>query len=762
MSNKKSKVGALIERAYYFQSKGQFKKSAEFFQQVLRLDASQPEALHQLGVFAHEAGRLEEAVQLLVQSLQVDSNNASALNDLAAVLKDQKRFPEALEFYQAAMAMAPNEAYLHGNLGLLMVEMQRPDDAIACYQRALELNPKSYPAHFNLGNVYRGRGEWKQALDCYWRALALNPQGYGVLANIGTVFNEQELYAEAVPYHEAALKIAPHLDLVQSNLGVALHHLKREEEAIVCYRRALELNPRSHTALNNLGNLLRERREFAQAVICLKQAVELKPDCFQTMNSLGAALMEQGALEEALLCFDKALLLEPGDKEGPLKQLHRNIGVTHYAAGHSIQAVEWFRKAIKLPPDTAGAFSDLLFILNHLQQDSPEELFAEHLRFGQRFDRLLEKIPHPNDPAPDRRLRVGFVSGDLREHPVAYFIEPVFTTYNKSQFEVFCYENHPVNDAVSERIRSKVDSWLNVDSLSDDQLASRIRADRIDILVDLSGHTGLNRLLVFARKPAPVQVTMVGYMQTTGLAAIDYRITDCGLDPVGATEHLSTEKLIRLPAGATPIQPPRDCPPVNELPALKNGYVTFSSFNKPSKITSEILDAWAKLLHATSGSHLLVAGLDSDFITDAMALHGIGPERLELYPRKSMKEYLALHHRADFALDTFPYNGGTTSLIATWMGLPFVTIQGSTTISRCGACILNGMGLPDLIADNPDAYVQKAVDAVQDLPRLAQWREVLRSRFSAIAGDGSGFTRQLEEAFREMWKEWGGRVKGEG
>ena len=301
----------------------------------------------------------------------------------------------------------------------------------------------------------------------------------------------------------------------------------------------------------------------------------------------------------------------------------------------------------------------------------------------------------------------------------------------------------------------KVEFWSNVNQLSDADLASRIREDQIDILVDLSGHTGLNRLLVFARKPAPIQVTMIGYMQTTGLAAMDYRITDVLLDPIGISEHLSTEKLIRFSEKAAPFQPPADCPPVNELPALKNGYVTFASFNKPSKITPIAFEAWAKILKATPGSRLLMVGVSSDFVAKTMAVHGIGAERLDLFERKPTKEYLALHHQADFCLDTFPYNGGSTNLIAVWMGLPFVSIQGSTTISRCGAALLQLVNLPELIATDPDDYVQKAVAAVQDLSRLAEWRKSLRSRSASLDAGGPGdSTKQLEQAFRQIWWNW--------
>jgi len=749
----KSKIQLMLERALNFKRSGRLQKSADLFQQILEMDSNQPEALYQLGQMAYERGQLETAVQWIAKSLQVNSNHVEALNTLAGILKEQQRFPEAIEFYQAALAISPNTAYLHSNLGLVFDEMQLLNEAMACYQRSLELDSKYYLALSNLGRVFQRQGEWQKALGCYEQALAVNPKSPVVLTNVGAILTDQGRYSEAIHYHEAALKRMPDSDLIHNNLGAAFQKLGRVQEAILCYRHALKLNSKSYLALSNLGSALWERQEMKEAILCLRKALELKPDCYKTWNSLGAALKEWGAIEEGLACFYKALELKPDINEGIVPLIYRNLGGACFSAGRAQDSVEWFRKALELLPDSAGIFSDLLMVLNHLPLP-PEALLAEHLRFGERFDRLRETEPYTNLPDRERRLRIGFISGDLRKHAVACFIEPVFSTYTKSQFEIFCYANHAVNDAVSERFMTKVDSWCNVNLLSDDELSRRIRKDGIDILVDLSGHTALNRLLVFARKPAPIQVSMIGYMQTTGLAAMDYRITDESLDPTGSTEHLSTEKLIRLSAGGSPFQPPMESPPVNELPALKTGWVTFASFNKLSKITPEVIESWVKLLNAIPSSRLLVASVTCDFVATAISARGISPDRLDFRKPIPMQDYLSLHHEVDFYLDTFPYNGGTTALIAAWMGLPFVTLAGFSPLSRSGAGVLKIVGLSELIADNPDDYVRKAVAAVQDLPRLAEWRGQLRSRLSAYTGDGSVFTSQLEVAFRRIWRDW--------
>ena len=756
VSPMKSKIQHWLDRAFYFQGKAQGEKAAELFQKILGIDPSQPEALYSLGVLAQENGQPEEAIQLIAQSLQVDSRNVTALNALAGVLKDQGRFPEALEFYQAAVEIAPNAAYLQSNLGLLLNEMGRTEEALVCYHRALEIDPSWYAAHSNLGGLFQRRGEWQKALDCYGRALAVHPESSVVLTNMGAILNDLGRFAEALPYHEAALKIEPGLECAHINHGAALQQLGRVTEAMDCYWSALSLNPRSYLALSNLGGALWEQHQGNQAVVCLRKALELKPDCFKTLNSLGAVLKELGFVEEGLACLNKALECQPDPRILP--QIYRNIGAALFVAGRAGESVDWFRKALKLTPDSACTFSDLLLVLNHLPSG---DLVAEHLRFGERFDRLRDLNPHTNSPDQDRRLRIGFVSGDLRSHAVAYLIEPVFIHYDRSQFEIFCYATHPVDDPVSERLRARVDAWSNVHALSDDALAGRIRVDGIDILVDLAGHTAMNRLLVFARKPAPIQLSMIGYPQTTGLAAMDYRVTDEYRDPIGQEDGLCEplEKLIRLPAGAEPFLAPGDCPPVNELPALKNGFITFANFNKPSKITPETYQAWAQVLKAVPGARFLIAGTSCDRVAATLVGHGIEPGRFELHEREPASDYFALYGRVDFVLDTFPYNGCTTSMTSLWMGVPFVSIQGNSTISRVGAGLLNRVGLSELIASDSEDYVQKAVSAVQDLPRLVEWRGLLRGRMADWHGDGSEYTRQLEAAFRQIWRKW---LKAEG
>jgi protein O-GlcNAc transferase len=739
-----------LKKALSLQQRGKLKSAAEIYREILIVTPTHPEALYQLGSIAYRSGRLEEAVQLIVQSLQGNPNNACALKDLANALKDQGRFAQATNFYEAALALTPKDAALHCNLGVAYGVLNREAVAVACYERAIALDPKLCAAYCNLGSVFQAQREFDKALECFKKALALNPRAHQVLANMGAVLNDTGKFEEALKYCDSALKIDPNSEVAHTNRGAALENLGRFQEALESHRNALKINPESHIALNNLGNSMVRERKRSEAVAFLAQAVKLKPDYGKSYNNLGLALKELGSNTEAIENLLKAAELDPEDAD-----THRNLGCVYYLSGRVSEAVASYRKALEIKPDFTSVHSDMLFAMNYMPH-TPEELFAEHVRFGKQFCEPLQKLvlPHRNTAQENRRLRVGYVSGDFREHPVVNFIEPVFANYSHEQFEVFCYANHEKHDAVTDRLRSMVDHWRRVEALSDDELAEAIRNDCIDILVDLSGHTAQNRLLTFARKPAPVQVTMFGCMQTTGVPGIDYRITSEILDPTGMSEHLSTEELVRLPAGAAPFRPPAECPEVNELPALKNGYVTFASFNNPSKVTPEVIATWAAVLRALPAAKMLIVGRDGDQLGGALEGHGIAHDRLEFLKLLPIKEFLALHLRVDFALDTFPYNGGVTSFVSAWMGVPFVTVSGNDAVSRVGESVLRVAGLPELVAKDTTDYVRKAIDAVGDVQRLANWRKAMRPQLEEWGNGGATFTEQLERAYRDMWQRW--------
>jgi protein O-GlcNAc transferase len=743
--NHQLEAGLALHRA------GNLAEAAKTYRQLLSVDRNQPHALHFLGVIAQAEGQFDDAVALISESLRIQPANAEALNDLAGVVQGRGCLSEAAELYDAALAVAPHRDHLHSNRGEVMRRLGRFEDARKSLASALELNPNSHAAHSNLGTLYIELRCYSQAEAAFRRALAIKPDLAQSHCNLGVTLRKQGKYAEADECFRRALAMQPRYASAHIDLGASLKAQGRMAEAEQSYWRALEIDPRSDLALNNLGNVFREQGAFPEAIGCFQKAIAINPNSSLAHNNLGSTLIELERSHDAVRRLQRALVIR---RDYPYA--HNNLGVAFIALGRVPEAVECFRCALEIRPDYSDAFSNFLLAHNYLPDPNRDALFAEHLRFDALFGAPLRDLisPHMNEATPTRRLRIGYVSGDLREHPVAYFIRPVFEGHNREDFEVFCYANQPRNDAMSEQLRQHADRWRNVASVSDEDLANAIRQDQIDILVDLSGHTARNRLLVFARKPAPIQVTMIGYMQTTGLATMDYRITDEAIDPVGTSEQWNTEKLVRLQTGAATFRPPADCPPVNELPALTNGYVTFGSFNNLAKVTPDVIRTWARILHCVPTARLLLVAHAGASIAEDFYEHGIGADRLEIVHRLPMQEYLALHHKVDLLLDTFPYNGGTTSLLALWMGVPFVTLSCDSTVGRVGGGMLPAVGLPELVTSEPDQYLRSAVNAVSHLPQLSERRRSLRERMGPMLGDGRAHTSELERAYRNMWLQW--------
>jgi len=423
-----------------------------------------------------------------------------------------------------------------------------------------------------------------------------------------------------------------------------------------------------------------------------------------------------------------------------------------------------FRRAISFDPAMLVAHSNLLLFSNYQPGIGPEELFAEHRRWADDRETVLRGaiLPHLNDRDPERKLRIGYVSPDLRQHSVAYFLLPLLEHRDRDQFHVTAYSNSVVTDQVSERIHRCVDSWCSIAGASDEQVAERIRADRIDILVDLAGHTADHRLLVFARKPAPVQITWVGYPGSTGLDAMDYRISDPLADPPGDMSRLSTEQVLLLPQTTWCYVPLSGAPDVAPLPALTAPGVTFGSFNNFGKISPATLDMWAEILRRTPGSRLVlknVAMRNPAAMTQAreqFADRGITDDQLQLLsPDPSLLEHLTQYNRIDISLDTFPYHGTTTTCEALWMGVPSVTLSGPNHASRPGVSLLSNVGLRDLVATTPREYVDTAVRLAGDLPRLADIRAGLRQRMlESPLMDGISFARDMEACYQQAWRTW--------
>jgi predicted O-linked N-acetylglucosamine transferase (SPINDLY family) len=526
------------------------------------------------------------------------------------------------------------------------------------------------------------------------------------------------------------------------------------DAAIASYQQALLLDPANVHVHINLGNALHNLGQLDQAIAHYRQAFTLRPDMAGACHNLGKALADQGQLDQAISHYRQTLALRPDYGDAYL-----DLAKALLAQGQLDEVIAIYRMILQHMPDNAAVYSNLLFALQSHSNCPPEALFEEHLRYAGIIEAPLKPFwqPHANPRDPERRLKVGYVSGDFHRHPVAFFIEPILACHDKSAYEIHGYHNNAYRDPHTEQIANAMDHWLVCCGMSDEQLAQRIRADGIDILVDLSGHTAANRLPMFAKKPAPVQCTYVGYPGSTGLSAIDYRISDPWQDPVGLTERYHSETVVRLPGGMA-FSPDPLSPEVNELPALHSGQFVLACLNNLSKVNPAVLALWSRILHALPQTRLMLGNVADDSIRqrllDLFSQNAVAPERLILQPRVPMADYLALHGQIDLALDPFPYNGGTTTMHSLWMGVPVITLAGSHAVSRLCAAHLSRVGLDEFITHSEDEYLQCAIRFANNLPALNQVRQSLRQRMSASACDPAAITRQLEAAYRDMWRKW--------
>jgi predicted O-linked N-acetylglucosamine transferase (SPINDLY family) len=574
-----------------------------------------------------------------------------------------------------------------------------------------------------LGTFRAGRLEEAEA--SFRALLAVEPDHAPSHHLLGVIAFARGRSADALSSLARATALDPHLAQAQNDLGAVLQLEGRNEEALAAYRRALTLEPRHPMFHFNLGSALQASGALAAAIAAYRAALALEPRYSAARVNLGNALLDQGRLEEARTTYRAA-------RDGE--------------------------------PENADAHSNLLRALHYDESLAPDAMLAAHRGWNAAHGSNAPPSPHGNAAEPGRRLRVGFVSPDFRTHSVAYFFEPLLAAIDRGAVESFCYANVMRPDAVTARLASLADHWIPIFGVPDAAVAERVRADGIDILVDLAGHTAGHRLGLFALKPAPVEATWCGYCDTTGLDAIDWRLTDAVADPEGA-ERWTAERLMRLPHGFLCYAPDPAAPAVASLPARKAGHVTFGSFNALPKLSPATIRPWAQILIAVPDARLFLKApqlRDSgarDLLLSRFETLGVAPDRIELAPSiASAREHLALYGRVDIALDPFPYNGTATSCEALWMGVPVIALRGRVHAARVGASLLTQIGLEELIASTPEEYIARAVSLARDLDWLERLRQGLRARLNASPlMDRAGFARDMEAALRAMWREWCGR-----
>jgi protein O-GlcNAc transferase len=692
----------------------------------------------QSAISLHQAGLLSEAEAIYRQIVAATPDDPEAHHNLALVLKDQSRLDEAIAAYGKAIELAPRRPDLHYNLAIALAAKGQHESAAESYRQAIHLQPDLVLAHTNLGNTLLQLGRLDDAIDSYRSATRIRPDYADAHFNLAIALKAQRKLPEAINEFHRALALRPDWPQAHGNLGTSLLQLGQIDDAIESYRKAAQLRPTDADAHFNLANALYRARKYDDAVTELRRAVELRPNWPEAWCDLGNALRAGGKLDDAIAAF---------------------------------------RQALALRPDLAAAHSSLIFTLHYHPACTAGMIREELIRWNSLHAEPLKKFirPHQNTPDPNRPLRVGYVSPDFREHIVAQMLLPVIRGHNRRNVSVYCYSNVRRPDAITRLFQSHADHWRDISDLDDENAAAQIQRDAIDILVDLSLHTAANRLPLFARKPAPVQVTYLAYCGSSGLEAMDYRLSDPHLDPLttpspgipgegwgGGPPY--TEKTIRLPRTYWLFNLPMPTPDVAPPPSITAGRITFGSLNDPVKISTPALDLWSQILQRVPNSRLLLhcnTRTQQNAITSHLARHAVAANRISFVPRTTWLQYLESFSRIDIALDPTPFGGGVTTCDTLWMGVPVVTLSGATAVGRGGRSILSNVGLPELVAQTPEQYVQIAATLATNPARLRELRSTLRDRMkSSPLMDAAGFVADIENAYRQIWQEWCAKQSG--
>ncbi len=693
-------------------------------------------------------GDTEEAITHFRQAIELNPQTPPMVHaELAQALAASGKFDEAVHALQWAIKRQANPNWLV-MLSELLSRLGRQQEALDQLKEALRIRPDFADAHGALGLAMEREGRLEEAEACYRQALAIEPDLVAALNNLGHVLNLQRRWDEAAVVLRSAIERRPDLAPAYHHLGDSLRGQNKLNEAAVCYRQAVELNPTLGESWASLGDLLLAFRQLAPAAEALRQAAKLRPTAGIFLR-LGRALGGLDQFDEAIAAMSKAAEYAPSSGE-----VYAALGSALQWCGRVDEAIVAYRGAVALDPANAAVHGNLLYAMLFQGGFTADEIHAEHVEWGRRHTNHITPLPPVEfDRSPGRRLRVGYISPNFRNHAVMSFIQPILENHEPWEVEVFCYSDTTAPDDDTRRIRERADEWRDTACLSDEQLARLIRKDQIDIVVELTGHIGQGRLGALAWKPAPVQVSYIGYQATTGMKAVDYFISDEQATPAGG-ERYFTERVYRLPQTFFCYAPPMDAPGVAPL---ATNHVTFGCQNNLAKVTGETIALWSRILTGVPGSRfiLLIPGsrqVQARVLAEFEA-ENVPANRIEFVHRAPPREYLDRYNRIDIALDPVPFNGHTTTCDAAWMGCPTITLAGEIFAHRYGSSVLHHLGLGDLIASNTEQYVQIATTLANDLDRLIRLRSTLRERMrQSPITNAKQFTANLEQAYRRMWQ----------
>ncbi len=706
----------------------------------------------QLALQHQEAGHGAEAADIFRQVLAIFPDQTDALHMLGALRYAQGDLHEAERLVRRAIELAPEEALYQATLGLMLTGSGRPTQAVQLLQAEVRRHPAVPDGWLYLGFALATLERYEEAAGAFQEVLKITPGDGRAQANLGIALCHLKRFSEAVWVLRDAIKAHPRRAELHSVLGTALLQSGQIEAAVVAFQEAIRIDKDAASAYQNLSTALNALGRVQDAADAARRAAELLPQLPAAQITYAEAMRHLGDFDECRAAYERALQRHP--HEGDLYNNYGNILSDQSAFPEAIAA---YRKAIELRPGELTYYSNLLYTLQFAPGLAAEEISAEHARFDAALCQPLAEggREYLNEPAARRRLRVGYLSTEFRSHALGFYLLPLLANHDKAQVEVFCYADVAKPDFMTFRLRQLADGWREIRGESDEALAERIRTDGIDVLVDLHLHMGGNRPLVFARRPAPVQIAFAGYPGSSGLSATGWRLTDRFLEPTPPAPSSETP----LPVLETFwCYAPQTQVAVNALPAPAAGHVTFGNLNNFKKINEAAIALWAKVLHAVPGSRIKLLAAEGSHRRWATAIFeraGIGAERIEFVARAAIEKYLAAYHEIDIGLDTFPYNGHTTSLDSAWMGVPVVTIIGTSPVSRAGWSQLSNLGLTELAARDEEEFVRIAAALAGDLPRLAEIRAGLRERMErSPLMDGKAFARGVEQGYRQAWEHW--------
>lgn len=748
-----------LHQAFEKQRAGELSEAAEAYKEILRIDSAHPDALHLLGLIESSRGNYQQAVALI----------------------------------QQAVKLTPSSPVLHGNLGVVLRHAGKIEAAIDSYRKSIELDPTNPDAHFNLGKSLKIAGQEDEAERLFRKAISLSPNKVAPWLSLVSLYSGKDL-DQAIIIGEQAVQFCPGNADAQMNLGSLYRRSGQVERAIACFRKSVELAPRKVDAICRLASTLVNQHNIDEGKEYLALAQSIEPESIHVLNSLGllhntlgnstaaiqayrraiqlypsygtahsnlsSALRKQGCLTESLMCVQRGLELEPKNIESRVIEAGALMSL-----GRVKEAAESFQMAIDAKKGYREAHDGLLMCQQYQSDQTLASLLLSHQEWNQRYAAsvpvktlLPVNTSRSSDAQRDRPLRLGFVSADIGSHPVGYFTARLFEALNREKFATTIYSDRIGQDEIGERIKQSVSRWTDTAALSDEELAEKIVEDGIDILFDMAGHTAQNRLLVFARRVAPIQISWAGYVGTTGLKQMDYLLADRFHVPV-EDEAFYSEKVLRMPHGYVTYLAPKNVPDVSALPALVKGSITFGAMCNPAKVNENVLQLWACLLKRVPKSRLLLcySGWPDEGnvrrVEQTMSEAGCF-NRIDFEQRSGALSLMSVYNEVDIALDTFPYSGGLTTCEAMWMGVPTVTFPGGSFSGRHSYSHLSNVGLARFIAEDESGYIAKAIEFATDLEGLNRLRLSMRSRVAeSPLCDGPRFARDFEALMRRIWDE---------